>query len=247
MSQSQPEDSSGASAPADFSGPSGSTDDPVLQRLREAMALYLWELEAVRVSPDEPFRLASGNRSPIYVNCRRVISEPGFMQLFNAAALLICERRQLAIDAVAGGETAGIPFAAYLAPTLGRPMLYVRKRAKGHGIASRVEGHCEQGARVLLVEDLITDGGSKLGFLEAIAAAGGEVRDVLVLFDRQQGGSDLLASRGARLHAVADRATTLAVGQAAGRLSRQAAETVEGYFRDPAQWHRSRGLDFSEL
>lgn len=220
--------------------------DPILDRLREALALYLWELAAVRVSTGEPFRLASGNHSPIYVNCRRVISEPGFMQLFSAAAALICKRRSVRFDVVAGGETAGIPFAAYLATALSRPMAYVRKRAKGHGIAARVEGHLGAEARVLLVEDLITDGGSKIGFLEAIAAAGGEVRDVLVLFDRQQGGRELLAARGARLHAVADRRVTLAAGAEAGLLTPQAEQTVEEYFRDPATWHASRGLSYRE-
>ncbi|MEM7357313.1 MAG: orotate phosphoribosyltransferase, partial [Acidobacteriota bacterium] len=230
MTESRPADDRSAAAEVAL--------DPILSRLREAIAFYLWRLEAVRVSPDEPFRLASGNRSPIYVNCRRVISEPGFMQLWSAAALLICEGRGLEIDAIAGGETAGIPFAAYLAPTLARPMVYVRKKAKGYGIASRVEGHLDEGSRVLLVEDLITDGGSKVGFLEAIRAAGGEVHDALVLFDRQQGGSELLAGHGTRLHAVADRATTLAAGQAAGVLSAAASTTVEEYFADPAGWHR---------
>ena len=221
--------------------------DPILSRLREAIALHLWELGAVKVRPDEPFRLASGNHSPIYVNCRRVISDPGFMQLFCVAARRLCERRRVAVDVVAGGETAGIPFAAYLAQSLARPMVYVRKRAKGYGIASRVEGRISHGDRVLLVEDLITDGGSKLGFFDAIEEVGGEVRDVLVLFDRQQGGDRVLGSRGVRLHAVADRSTTLAVGEAAGVLSAAASRVVENYFQDPEAWHRSRGLEFRQL
>ncbi len=222
-----------------------SLDDAILSRLREAIALYLWQLEAVRVRPEEPFRLASGNHSPIYVNCRRVISEPCFMQLFCTAATAIC--RGVRIDAVAGGETAGIPFAACLAQVLARPLAYVRKKAKGYGIASRVEGHLAPGFRVLLVEDLITDGGSKLGFLEAVAEAGAEVRDVLVLFDRQQGGAELLDRRGVTLHAVADRGTTLAVGEAAGVLSAEAASGVRAYFRDPEQWHRARGLEYHQV
>ncbi len=221
-----------------------SLDDAILSRLREAVALYLWRLEAVRVRPEEPFRLASGNHSPIYVNCRRVISEPGFVQLFCAAATAICRHRKVRVDAVAGGETAGIPFAAYLAQAMARPMAYVRKKAKGYGIASRVEGHLAPGARVLLVEDLITDGGSKLGFLDAVAEAGAEVRDVLVLFDRRQGGAELLARRGVTLHTVADRATTLAAGEAAGVLSAEAADGVRAYFRDPERWHRQRGLEY---
>ncbi len=222
-------------------------DDAILSRLRQAVALYLWRLEAVRVRPDEPFQLASGNHSPIYVNCRRVISEPGFMQLYRAAATAICRRHKVAVDAVAGGETAGIAFAAYLAQVLARPLAYVRKKAKAYGIASRVEGQLTAGSRVLLVEDLITDGGSKLGFLDALAEAGAEVSDVLVLFDRQQGGAELLAGRGVALHAVADRATTLAAGVAAGVLCDQAAAEVEAYFRDPAAWHRARNLEYRQV
>ncbi len=227
--------------------PENDLADQVLACLRQAAALYLWRLEAVRVRPEAPFRLASGNHSPIYVNCRRVISEPGFMQLFCAAAATLCERRGIRFDAVAGGETAGIPFAAYLAQATARPMVYVRKKAKGYGIASRVEGHLEPGTRVLLVEDLITDGGSKLGFLDAIAEAGAEVTDVLVLFDRQQGGAELLARRDATLHAVADRATTLAAGVAAGVLPAAACEEVQAYFRDPEAWHRQRGLEYRQV
>ncbi len=228
-------------------GTDGVLTDPILARLREAIALYFWELEAIRVRLEEPFQLASGNHSPVYVNCRRVISEPGFMQLFNTTAMLICQRRGVSADVVAGGETAGIPFAAYLAQVLSRPMVYVRKKPKGYGIASCVEGLVQAGDRVLLVEDLITDGGSKLGFLDAIAASGGVVEDVLVLFDRQQGGSELMATRGTRLHAVADRQTTLAVGEAAGLLSAEACRSVHAYFSDPAQWHRERELEYREL
>ncbi|MCP4653811.1 MAG: orotate phosphoribosyltransferase [bacterium] len=215
-----------------------------LDRLREAAALLLWEYEAVVVRPDHPFRLASGNHSPIYVNCRRAISEPTLMALFSTTARLLSERRGIRSDVIAGGETAGIPFAAFLASSLARPMVYVRKQPKGHGIASRVEGHLAQGASVLLVEDLITDGGSKLGFLDAIEEAGGRVRDVLVLFDRRQGGAALLAERGVRLHAVTDRDTVLAAGESAGVLSQSARRAVDAYFRDPAVWHRERDLEY---
>ena len=220
----------------------GTTDDALFRRLCEAVALRLWDLEAVRVRPEEPFRLASGAYSPIYVNCRRAISDPTLMQLFVTAARLLCERRGVAFDVVAGGETAGIPFAAFLASGLGQPMIYVRKKPKGYGTASQVEGHLEPGQRVLLVEDLITDGGSKLGFVDAIEACEATVTDALVLFDRQQGGDAVLASRGVRLHAVADRATTLGVGVAEGHLDDGARASVDAYFVDPEAWNRERGL-----
>lgn len=215
---------------------------PILSRLRQTMALLLWEHRAFRVQPEEPFMLASGNRSPIYVNCRTVISDPDFLRLFVATASLLLERRRTEFTVVAGGETAGIPFAAVLAQGLSKPLVYVRKKAKGYGIANRVEGALPAGARVLLVEDLITDGGSKLGFLDAIADAGGQVTDALVLFDREQGGAELLAGRGVRLHSVTDRRTALSVGQGAGLLDEGAVQSIDDYFRDPVRWHTARGL-----
>lgn len=214
--------------------------DASLEHLREAASLLLWEIEAVRVRPEEPFRLASGQSSPIYINCRRAISEPAFMELFVATARLLLERSGVDFTTIAGGETAGIPYAAYLASGLGKPLVYVRKKAKGYGLASRVEGHVEKGAKVLLVEDLITDGGSKLGFLDALEAAGGTVADALVVFDRQQGGGATLGERDVRLHAVTDRATTLAAGEAAGLLDGAAKRAVEAYFRDPDAWQETQ-------
>ncbi len=212
------------------------------QRLSECAALWLWELAAIQANSAQPFRLASGNFSPLYVNCRRVISDPAFMQLFCATGRRLLERAGVACDVVAGGETAGIPFAAYLANALGQPLVYVRKQAKAHGLANRVEGHLAAGADVLLVEDLITDGGSKASFLAAIAAAGGQVRHVLVLFDRQQGGREQLAQQGITLSAVTDRSTALAVGVAAGFLSAADCSSISAYFADVAAWHRERGL-----
>ena len=222
---------------------SATATDAMLRRLGEAVALSLWRLGAVRVQPEEPFQLASGNFSPIYVNCRRAISDPVTMELFVAASRLLFEHRTVHLDAVAGGETAGIPFAAYLASALGKPMVYVRKKPKGYGLASQVEGHLAPGSRVLLVEDLITDGGSKVGFLNALHAAGGKVEHALVLFDRQQGGKELLAGHGVTLHAVVDRHTALTVGEAEGQVTAEAGTSVQDYFEDPAGWQRARGLD----
>ncbi|MEM1206702.1 MAG: orotate phosphoribosyltransferase [Acidobacteriota bacterium] len=225
--------------------PSSELTGPILSRLRQAVALYLWERGAVRVNAEEPFRLASGNYSPIYVNCRTVISDPSFMRLFATAAAMLLERQGASFDAVAGGETAGIPYACQLAPALGLPVLYIRKKPKGYGIASQVEGHLAPGSRVLLVEDLITDGGSKVGFLDGVKAAGGLVTDALVLFDRQQGGAKLLAEQGVTLHAVTDRATAFSVGGASGLVDEMLRRSVDDYFHDPAAWHRNRGLDYS--
>lgn len=208
--------------------------DVVLDRLAEAVALQLWEVGAIRVSIDPPFTLASGATSPLYINCRQVISHPGLVRLFVTAAALAIERRVIAIDAVAGGETAGIPFAAFLARELGLPMLYIRKKPKGHGLNARIEGDLTHGARVLLVEDLITDGGSKVGFIEALREAGAVVEHCLVLVDREQGGGELLRAQHVALHAVVGRAMALAVGRDHGFVEEHELAAVEVYLTGPA-------------
>jgi orotate phosphoribosyltransferase len=220
------------------------TTDRVRHRIGEIAAIHLWERQAVRFATGEPFQLASGNRSPIYINCRTILSDATFMRLFAAFAASLVERHDIRADAVAGGETAGIPYAAYVAGAISRPMVYIRKKAKQHGIASRVEGALQPASDVLLVEDLITDGGSKLTFVEAVAEVGSRVSDVLVLFDREQGGEQILGEHGIRLHAIAGMDQTLEVGHENGFLSTEQLQSVRAYLDDPRSWHADRGYDF---
>jgi len=218
----------------------GNAADPLLDRLREAVALRLWDLDAIRVRPADPFRLASGDPSPVYFDCRLAVSDPLVLGLLASAVRRFRERGSALGDVLAGGETAGIPFAAHLSAALSLPMIYIRKAAKGHGRGRRIEGRLEPGSRVLLVEDLITDGGSKLGFVDAVEEAGATVTGALVLFDRQQGGAATLASRGVGLAAASDRDTALRVGRESGRLSEADRAEVERYFADPAAWIAAR-------
>ena len=210
--------------------------------LQAALASSLWQHKAIRVQTEEPFELASGNRSPVYINCRSVISSPDFMVLFTAAARSLLAT--VAFDAVAGGATAGIPYASYLAADLNRPMLYVRKSAKGYGTGSQVEGAVTDGWQVLLVEDLITDGGSKLPFIDALKAQRTVVEDVLVLFDREQGGRELLAQHGVQLHALVGWGQALGAGIEQGEVESEEVSEIESYFDDPAGWHQRRGFAF---
>ena len=147
-------------------------------------ARILLEIKAVNFRPEEPYTLTSGWKSPVYIDCRRII-------YFPRARAKICE---LAVDklgrhigyetieAVAGGETAGIPFAAWIADRMMTPMAYVRKKPKGFGRNSLIEGDVPEGLRTLLVEDLTTDGASKIQFAEALRAAGAIVNHAFVVF-----------------------------------------------------------------
>ncbi|MBF0542346.1 MAG: orotate phosphoribosyltransferase [Nitrospirae bacterium] len=201
----------------------------ITERYRELTALMLLQMEAVKINTANPFKLASGKLSPIYVNCRRAISEPQFMQIFSSYAQSILKTQGIRPDVIAGGETAGIPYAAYLASSFNLPMVYVRKAKKAYGQGGQVEGYIEQGASVLLVEDLITDGGSKAAFIDAIKEAGGIITDALVLFDRLQGGKETLYNYGINLHSLTDMDMILSISEKYGLLSSEDIISVREY------------------
>ncbi len=212
--------------------------------IKETVALMLWQFEAIQISPDKPFRLTSGNYSPIYINCRRLISYPTFIQYFCGAAKYFIDRREIKMDIVAGGETAGIPFAAFLAQSLSLPLVYIRKKTKAHGLATLVEGNLPKDKRVFLVEDLITDAGSKIHFVESIRANEAYIEDVLVVFDRKQGGAEALRRSGISLHSLTDLDVALNVAQQSNNVKNNAIALVKKYLASPIEWHHEMGLEF---
>ncbi len=222
-------------------------NEEILLSVRRLIALQLWELGAVKVNFEEPYKLTSGNYSPIYLNCRQLLSSAAFADLFAAAARIICQSQDVGFDVLAGGESAGIPFAAYLARAFGKPMAYVRKEAKEHGLSSLVEGSSVSGKQVLLVEDLITDAGSKLHFIKAIKDAGGNVTDVIVAFDRQQGGAEALQREGIRLLWLTNMDTALVVAESASILQTEQFASIKEYLRSPRDWHAQRQLPYIEM
>ena len=204
----------------------------------------LWKIGAFRVSLDEPFKLVSGNYSPIYVNCRKIISDASAMDMITAFVHWLCVSENITFDIVAGGETAGIPFASYMAAKLAKPMVYIRKRTKGHGLQSLVEGSVKPGKTALLVEDLITNGKSKIDFVYGLKKVDCKVENCMVVFDRQQGGKELLVRNGIRLWMLTDLDTALDVGQEVGSLSSKQRDEVRQYLKDPVDWHSNRDLPY---
>jgi orotate phosphoribosyltransferase len=128
--------------------------------IAELTAKMLLEVKAVHFRADEPYRFTSGLASPVYIDCRKLISYPRIRTTLMdfAASVILREIGFEQLDAIAGGETAGIPFAAWIADRLSMPMHYVRKQAKGFGRDAQIEGDFKEGSRILLVEDLTTDG-----------------------------------------------------------------------------------------
>jgi orotate phosphoribosyltransferase len=146
-------------------------------------------------------------------------------------------------DAVAGGETAGIPFAAWMADRLALPMLYVRKKPKGFGRNTQIEGHLVEGQRVLLVEDMTSDGRSKINFCNALREAGAEVEHVLVFFfyDIFPEGRKILNDLGVTLHSLATWWDVLAVAKESGKFDAAKLAEVEKFMHDPAGWSKAHG------
>ena len=157
---------------------------PNASEIARLSARMLLEIKAVHFNAEDPFTLASGLPSPTYVDCRKLISYPRIRStLMDFMSVTVMRNAGLeAFDNIAGGETAGIPFSALVAERMALPMTYVRKKPKGYGRNARIEGAMSEGQRVLLVEDLTTDGGSKLSFVDAIRETGASCAHTAVIF-----------------------------------------------------------------
>jgi len=208
------------------------------------MARLLLEAKAVRFSPEKPFKLTSGNYSPIYVDCRSLLSNAATMDLVSAFIHWKVSSRNITFDVVAGGETAGIPFAAQVASRLAKPTAYVRKATIGHGTGSLVEGNVRPSAKVLLIEDLVTDGRSKLVFVESLRSAELLIEDCIVIFDRLQGGTELMERNSVLLYSLTNLDDTLNTAMQCGLLSTEMIADIEDYRNNPELWHSKRGLAF---
>ncbi len=213
--------------------------------IAETVAKMLLEIEAVHFRADEPYTFTSGLASPVYIDCRKLISYPRIRSaLMDFAASIIFRTAGFEqFDAVAGGETAGIPFAAWLSDKMGLPMLYVRKKPKGFGRNAQIEGNLAEGARVLLVEDLTTDGGSKLKFAEAIGNAGAKVSDTFAVFyyDIFPDTPAKLQAAGMRLHYLATWWDVLNVCKKEKRFDEKTLAEVESFLKAPIAWSAAHG------
>jgi len=213
--------------------------------MAELTAKMLMEVDAVRFMADKPFIFTSGWASPVYTDCRRLISFPRVRRTLIEFGVTTIEREVgfEQFDGIAGGETAGIPFAAWMADRLMLPMQYVRKKPKGFGRNAQIEGHIEDGDRILLVEDMTTDGRSKVNFCEALRNAGAVVDHVFVFFfyDIFPEGKKILGDLGVTLHALATWWDVLEAAKKSGKFDKAKLREVEKFMKDPAAWSKAHG------
>lgn len=213
---------------------------PPEEEIARLSARALLEIGAVHFNAKEPFILASGLPSPTYIDCRKLISFARIRSmLMDFMAVTVLRNVGMeSFDNIAGGETAGIPFAALMAERLALPMTYVRKKPKGYGKNARIEGTMSKGQRVLLVEDLTTDGGSKLSFVDAIRDTGAQCAHTVVIFSYGifSDTTEKLAKHGVTLHQLCTWWDVLAEAKAQKLFDEQTLQEVETFLNAPREW-----------
>jgi orotate phosphoribosyltransferase len=213
--------------------------------MAELLAKMLWEIKAVHFNAETPYKYASGIMSPVYIDCRKLLSFPRVRSTVMdfAASTLMRDAGFEQFDCIAGGETAGIPFAALLADRLGLPMIYVRKKPKGHGRNAQIEGDMKEGARVLIIEDLTTAGGSMFTFIDAIRAAGGIVDHGMALFFYGifQEAHQRFANGKVQFHHIATWREVLAIAKEQKLFDDKTLQEVEAFLDAPLAWSARNG------
>ena len=217
---------------------------PEQSEIARLTARMLLEIQAVDFNSSDPFTLASGLQSPTYVDCRKLISYPRIRNtLMDFMTVTVMRTAGFeAFDNIAGGETAGIPFAALVAERMGLPMSYVRKKPKGYGRNARIEGTMQDGQRVLLVEDLTTDGGSKLSFVDAIRETGASCNHTAVIFyyDIFPQTEKTLGDHGVTLHHLCTWWDVLKEAKAQQAFDSETLSEVESFLNAPVAWQQAR-------
>ena len=221
------------------------TRTPRQQTAARTIANILLETKAVNFRPEEPYTLTAGWASPVYIDCRWLISFP---RARRTITLLAREEIEQTIgfehlDSIAGGETAGIPYAAWISDALMLPMQYVRKKPKGFGRMAQIEGSLEENSNVLLVEDLATDGGSKLSFVKAIRNAGAKCNHTFVVFfyGAFPGAIDSLKKEGVSLLYLSTWVDVIEAAEDGGYFDADKISDVRDFLKDPIGWSQSHG------
>lgn len=202
-----------------------------------ALARALLSIDAVVLQPADPFTWSSGRRAPIYCDNRRTLGVPSVRNAICDGFAEIVAAHALGPATWVGTATAGIPHAAWLADRLNQPMAYVRSSAKSHGRQNQIEGMVTAGDEVVIVEDLISTGGSALAAVDALRSAGTHVRAVLAIFTYGlDAAADAFREANVPLYTLTDYDTLIDVARSRGAVSDDELETLRNWRRDPAAW-----------
>jgi len=211
----------------------------------KTIAKVLLDTKAVNFRPENPYKLTAGWHSPVYIDRRWLISFPWARRVITLLASEEIEENVGInnLDCIAGGETAGIPYASWISDTLDKPMIYVRKKPKGFGRMAQIEGQLEEDSRVILIEDLATDGGSKISFINAIREAGAICNETFVVFFYGvfQGSDKLLKDAGINLTYLCSWADVISVAEEKEYFDKNKVQEVKNFLENPIEWSKVNG------
>ncbi|MBC1754607.1 orotate phosphoribosyltransferase [Listeria seeligeri] len=207
--------------------------------IEKQVAEQLLEIKAVFLKPNDPFTWASGIKSPIYCDNRLTLGFPKVRQFIAAALAEKIKENFGDVDVIAGTATAGIPHAAWVSDLLDLPMVYVRSKAKEHGKGNQIEGPISKGQKVVVIEDLISTGGSSLKAVEALEEAGAEVLGIAAIFTYGLNkGKKLLDEADTKLVTLTNYDELIEVALTKNYVSKEDMQTLKEWKQNPEAWDK---------
>ncbi len=210
-----------------------------MKNIEETVASQLLQIKAIKLQPANPFTWASGWKSPIYCDNRKTLSFPVVRDYMKQQFAAKISDMYADVDVIAGVATGAIAQGALVADLLKKPFVYIRSAPKGHGLENLIEGNLEAGQKVVIIEDLISTGGSSLKAVEAVRAAGGEVLGMLAIFSYGfQVAADNFAAAGVKLDTLSSYQTLLKVAVDNGHVTSEDIETLNDWRKAPESWNK---------
>lgn len=208
-----------------------------MEKLQKLLAEKLLKISAINLQPDSPFTWASGWHSPIYTDNRKTLSYPEIRSFIKVELTRLIEENFCDVDAIAGVATGAIAQGALVAHLMGKPYVYVRSSPKDHGLENLIEGNLMPGQKVVVIEDLISTGGSSLKAVEAIRKAGCEVIGMVAIFTYGfPQAEEAFAQAGVRLLTLSNYNAMLDAALSTGYIHEKDLETLRQWRKDPASW-----------
>ncbi|MEW8969123.1 orotate phosphoribosyltransferase [Mesobacillus jeotgali] len=209
--------------------------------MKREIAEALLEIEAVSLQPDNPFTWSSGMKSPIYCDNRLTLSYPSIRRRVAEGLKTLIVEHFPNVEMIAGTATAGIPHAAWVSELLDLPMSYVRSKAKGHGKGNQIEGKVTQGQKVVVVEDLISTGGSVIEAVAALQEAGCDVLGVVSIFTYElEKGKQQLGSANISSYSLTDFTTLASLAEEKGLITKNNLDSLSEWRKDPSEWRAAK-------
>jgi len=205
------------------------------------IAEYLLQIKAIKLQPSNPFTWASGWKSPIYCDNRKTLSFPVVRSYIRDSFTGIIKNHYPNTELIAGVATGAIAHGALVAEKLGLPFIYIRSEAKEHGLGNQIEGYFEPGQKVVVIEDLISTGGSSLAAVKALRDAGCNLLGMAAIFTYEfKKAADGFAAAGCELHTLSNYSALISAAAESGYIDKNDIETLKQWRMDPSSWGLNR-------